>query len=228
MNNNENARPVIDQDEAFVADYLTRHPDFFTDNRDLLMRIRVPHESGSAVSLVERQVGLYREKCNNLEAHLKELVEVATQNEALNGKVHELACDVITCSTLKSLEMKLMKSLADGFGAERMAFHFVNRGTDLGDAAYTYEAEELQLVRDSMSGRDIVCGRLSDIQKDGLFGGNADNVESAALIWLATDEDLGLMVLGSSDPERFTAEKGVVFLEQIRDIVSRKAAVLIA
>lgn len=227
MNNNENAESVIDQDELFVVDYLSQHPGFFLTNQSLLTRIKVPHESGSAVSLVERQVGLYREKCLNLESHLNELVEVATENEKLNQKVHALACGIIGCTSFKTLKLKLAKSLAEGFGAERMAFHFLNTVKNLDDTAFTYGATELQMVRESMAGQEIVCGRLTDVQKAGLFGDDAETVESAALIWLAADKDMGLMVLGSNDANHFSPEKGVVFLGQIRDLVSQKVATLV-
>jgi uncharacterized protein YigA (DUF484 family) len=227
MKNNENIDDTAAQEAAFVDDYLLQNPEFFLHNPSLLTELRIPHESGSAVSLVERQVGLFRDKCQNLESHLNDLVDVAKENEILNQKVHTLACDIISCSSLKSLEVKLAQSLEEGFGADRMAFHFIDRGIDLGESAYTYEPGEFQIVRDSMQGADIVCGRLTDLQKSGLFGTEADDVRSAALIWLAPQEDLGLMVLGSTDPEHFTAEKGVVFLEQIRNLVAHKVDALI-
>ena len=45
-----------------VADYLRRHPEFFNDHPELVAEIAVPHGSGDAVSLVERQVRALREQ----------------------------------------------------------------------------------------------------------------------------------------------------------------------
>ena len=49
------AQAIGEQD---VADYLRRHPDFFEDKPTLLADLRVPHATGTAVSLVERQVAV--------------------------------------------------------------------------------------------------------------------------------------------------------------------------
>ena len=37
-----------------VRDYLTEHPHFFEENPDILEAINVSHDSGKAISLVER------------------------------------------------------------------------------------------------------------------------------------------------------------------------------
>ena len=39
-----------------VAAYLHAHPEFFVDRDELLGEMRIPHQPGDAVSLVERQV----------------------------------------------------------------------------------------------------------------------------------------------------------------------------
>ena len=45
-----------------VASYLRENPDFFTDRDGLLAEMTVPHESGKAISLLERQVKILRER----------------------------------------------------------------------------------------------------------------------------------------------------------------------
>ncbi|MFT7300755.1 MAG: hypothetical protein ACI89Z_001219, partial [Porticoccus sp.] len=41
-----------------IKSYLQAHPSFFENHPDLLELISLPHESGAAVSLVERQVSV--------------------------------------------------------------------------------------------------------------------------------------------------------------------------
>ena len=45
-----------------VAAYLRAHKDFFVEHEALLADITIPHETGKAVSLVERQVVVLRER----------------------------------------------------------------------------------------------------------------------------------------------------------------------
>ena len=42
--------------EKVVRSYLLKHPDFFDKNPEVLEAIELNHESGAAVSLIERQV----------------------------------------------------------------------------------------------------------------------------------------------------------------------------
>lgn len=225
MNSQENIECVVEQDEAFVADYLYRNRDFFINNQQLLTRISIPHESGKAVSLVERQMGLYREKCNNLESHLNELVEVAKNNEQLGVKLNKLACDIIGSTTMPELQSHLTQALHSEYSVDRLALHFLDGITAKTiKSPESYGQGELKIVRDSMAGRDILCGRINDVQRTGLFGVDAVDIESAALIWLKTDKEFGLMALGSTDADQFSVEKGTVFLGQLQALVSAKVA----
>jgi uncharacterized protein YigA (DUF484 family) len=57
---NERAeQPVIDA--TLVADYLKTNPDFFNTHPDLLLELSLPHPTGQAVSLWERQNAALRE-----------------------------------------------------------------------------------------------------------------------------------------------------------------------
>ena len=47
--------------EQQVVEYLRTHSGFFTDHEYLLKEIKLPHASGKAISLAERQVHIFRE-----------------------------------------------------------------------------------------------------------------------------------------------------------------------
>ena len=52
-----NAETRINEPDAEqVAEFLNSHPDFFDDQAELLSQLRLPHPSGTAVSLIERQI----------------------------------------------------------------------------------------------------------------------------------------------------------------------------
>ena len=70
--------------EADVVAYLRSHPDFFERHTPLLLRLKLPHETGPAtISLVERQVAMLRQRSSELERQLKNFLSVAKANEAL-------------------------------------------------------------------------------------------------------------------------------------------------
>ena len=210
-------------DADFVAEFLNRNPGFFCDFPHLLTQIQIPHESGKAVSLIERQLELYREKCGNLEAHLTQLSQVAQSNERLNRRIHSLSCDVIACEDMQAVEAMLHERLKNRFDTDALSFHFVHPELAARNVEQAFEVRELQYLRESMKERNVLCGRLTAAQKESLFGQDAEFTASAALLWLSHGEtEFGLMVMGSRDEARFSSDKGVVFLDQIRELVSHK------
>ena len=94
--------------EEAVRDYLADNPEFFERYADLLGSLRLPHQSGAAVSLVERQVSMLRQKDLKHERKLKELLEVARANDTLADKLHCLTLNLLGASelgaTLASIE----------------------------------------------------------------------------------------------------------------------------
>ncbi|MCF8005409.1 MAG: DUF484 family protein, partial [Chromatiaceae bacterium] len=59
MNSRSNEVASAVSDET-VAAWLMRHPDFLLRHRDVLAKLNVPHGSGGATSLIERQVTVLR------------------------------------------------------------------------------------------------------------------------------------------------------------------------
>ena len=77
--------------EDAICDYLEAHPDFFEHHKSVLNTMQLPHASGGTVSLVERQISLLRQKDLKLERQLRELVQVARDNDVIVAKIHQLS-----------------------------------------------------------------------------------------------------------------------------------------
>src|SRR5262245_59858361 len=104
--------------ETGVADFLTQHPDFFERHPNVLARLKLPHGRGAAaVSLVERQVTVLREKNTTLEQRLHDLIEVGLSNDVLAQTIHSLACRLIKAKTPAAVIDALEISLRVDFGA---------------------------------------------------------------------------------------------------------------
>jgi uncharacterized protein len=66
------------------------------------------------------------------------------------------------------------------------------------------------------------CGRLDREKLEYLFGPQAGETGSAALIPLQAPPLAGVLAIGSRDPERFHAGKSVDFLQRLAEVVSAK------
>ena len=105
--------------ENAVHDFLQENPDFFERHGALLGSLRLPHVAGGTVSLVERQVSVLRQKDLKLERKLKDLIEVARANDALAGKIHKLALQLLAAENFSETLEYVEDSLRAGFGADQ-------------------------------------------------------------------------------------------------------------
>jgi len=107
--------------EETVAGYLTSHPEFFEAHAELLTKLKVPHPTGTAVSLIERQVEVLRQQHRQLERKLVDLVEVARANDALIERIHRLGLALLEGATLAERLYALQEELRERFGADEVS-----------------------------------------------------------------------------------------------------------
>jgi uncharacterized protein YigA (DUF484 family) len=217
--------------EETIADYLQANPDFFERHASLLAKLKLPHNRGAAaVSLVERQVAVLREKNDKLEARLRELIEVARDNDALAGKIHRLACRLLRAPTPTALIESIEGSLREDFGASEWILllwpapqsEFMkvsSRHLRLIDSA----APELKMFETLFESGRPRCGQIRDSQRDYLFGTGTIEIGSAALVPLGSPV-AGLLAIGSPDTERFHPTMSTEFLARIGGLVSEAIA----
>ena len=227
-------------DAGTVARFLRANPDFFDRHRDILPRLHIPHPSGRAVSLIERQVSVLREKCTTLESHLRDLIGVARANERLQRRLHALVGEIVSADSLETLVAATRRSLLESFGAD--AVHVLLVGArdesvgDDGDASAVTEgsgyrgvaADDPCLSRfaEMLAAGGTRCGLPDAAQLEAFVGARSAEIGSAALVPLVHERPLGLVMLASRDESRFAAGKGVVFLDQLGDVLGRRVHAL--
>jgi uncharacterized protein len=212
--------------ESAIADYLKSHPDFFERHPLILLGLKLPHRTGgSAVSLVERQVSMLRQRNAQLERQFKDLVAVAKTNDALVEKIHQLGLKLMRAHDLPARLESLETGLREDFGAERavlVLFH------DRAPAAAQREGFVRRLAADDADVKPFAtflraakprCGPLRDRQKY-IFERDADSVSSAALVPLGADASLGFLIIGSRDPDHFHPGKRMDFLARLGELLS--------
>jgi uncharacterized protein len=211
--------------EDSVTDYLKSHPDFFERHPLLLVSLKLPHRTGgAAISLVERQVAMLRQRNTQLERQFKDLVTVAKQNDALVEKIHQLSLKLMRAATLPARLEQLETSLREDFAAERAVLVLFPGAP----AAAAREGFVKRLAPDDADVRPFAafvraakprCGPLRERQKN-LFERDAEVVSSAAFVPLGADASLGFMVIGSRDPDHFHPGKRMDFLARLGELLA--------
>lgn len=207
---------------AAVSDYLREHPDFFVGHADLLPRLAIPHASGGAVSLVEKQVTVLREENQKLRGSLEDLVEVARANEALSRRMHELTLSLMEAATPEAMFSALGTSLSRDFNADRVVVRvFAAPAQGAGPVAEFAgrEAAEEALFAEVFTRRRPECVRLKREQQRYLFGDDCPEDGSAVIVPLLGHDWSGVLVVASDDPQRYHPGMGVDLLAHLGDIV---------
>lgn len=216
-----------DISEQTVKDYLQAHPDFFERHGALLGSLSVPHGSGEAVSLVERQVSMLRQKELRLERQLKELIAVARANDVLAAKIHELTLQLLAAKDLATTITAVEEAMRSGFGADQSILVLFGdpRMFDDIDAGRFFrvlqrDADELKPFDTFLKGAGPRCGQVRDAQRDFLFPGDSDEIGSVALVPLGAKAQLGFLAIGSADADRFHPGMSIDFLARVGDLVA--------
>ena len=210
--------------EQVVADYLRENPNFLIDHPEILECVEVSHDSGSASSLIERQVRALRASNEDLSRQLNRLVQVASENERLMSRLHRLTLDLLSIGTDQDFFAHLTDSLLNDFNADivTICLFDAEAAADAGENVRGIGSEDpaLDPFRRLLEKDRTVCGRLSESKLEFLFGKRAPWVQSTAFVPLGDKGEDGMMVIGSSDTARFFPGMGTLFLDLLADVIS--------
>ena len=210
-----------------VRDYLEANPDFFERHSALLSALSVPHGSGEAVSLVERQVSMLRQKEIKLQRQLKGLIEVARANDTLAAKIHELGLQLLAAKTLGETVSSVEKAMRSGFGADQSILVLFADPTLFEDIdagrffrAVQRNSSELKPFETFLEANGPRCGQARDSQRSFLFHDDSDEIGSLALVPLGESAQIGFLAIGSADADRFHPGMSIDFLARVGDLVA--------
>jgi len=207
-----------------VAAYLRRHPDFFSHFPEVLRDIELSHSTGDVISLVERQVVALRDENRKTKSRFDELVQLATDNQAVIHRIHELALSLMEAAGPQAIFSTLADRLTQDFSAD-CAQTIIFGKPSLVEATPLAEfvggdSDISEVFSDALAGRQPQCGPLNAAQSESLVEFDILNVGSAAVLPLSGHNWHGLLLITSDDESRFNFEMGTDFLAYLGDIVS--------
>ncbi len=215
-----------DVSEETIADYLKAHPDFFERHLSLLSGIHLPHRTtGGAISLVERQVDVLRQRNLAMESRLRELVDVARSNDQLAARIHSLALVLMRTRTREEVIDVIDEQLREGFSVDQAALVLFDSVPRLAQGHSTFvrvvhrEDPSVGPFKSFMQNSAPRCSRVRDVQRDFLFGPGAD-IHSMALVPIGPRSEYGFLAIGSRNPDHFHPAKSSDFLARLGELVA--------
>ena len=210
--------------ENLVADYLKNNLDFFVKNPAILAELKIPHEHGGAISLVEKQLTVLREQNQETNKKIHELIEIATQNEELARRMHQLALTLIDADDPKDIFSTMYDNLKKNFHADRVIVRlFANPAfmdSSATDEFVGKESIEESLFKRIIEKREPLSGKMKHQQQVFLFGDDGDDIASSVMIPLHGAGWGGILAIGSFDAERFQPGMGIELLANLGEILS--------
>jgi uncharacterized protein len=208
--------------ENDIAEYLANTPGFFERHAEMLATIQLTSPHGQrAVSLQERQMEMLRERIKGLEKKIVEMIRNGQDNVAIAERLHRWTRALMITPDAAELPEVLLREL-------KQQFLIPQAGIRVWGVAEPYAA--LPFALGASNDAKTLASSLS-IPYCGVNAGfeavrwldDPGTVASMAMVPLrigAGDAAFGLLVVGSPDPTRYSADMGTDFLQRIGEIAS--------
>ncbi len=199
-----------------VAAWLRRHPGFLKQFPDLALTMVVPRDDGPTASLASYQLEVLRDKNRELSRRLAELGSNAQVNERLAVRTHQLTLALMRQTSTADTLRAMAASLEEDFAGDLVRIIGLQPVPELEQADWFQHiaADDTRLAafHDCLQDGEPICGRLQMEKNNVLYGARVDEVSSTALLPLP---GVGLIAVGSHDPNRFYPGMGTLFLRMM-------------
>lgn len=194
-----------------VAEYLQNNPEFFNEHAGILAELVIQHPyGGRTISLSERQMLMLRERVKELEKKLREWMDIARENDALQGKVHQYTLALLGTYDLASKQDVATRNLREIFAVP----HAVIR-------LWKEQPPSVEVMSFADLHTKPICAHEAVLDTQSWFGESAEHLRSFAYLPLHKGaQSVGMLILASEDAQRFYPEMGTVFLQRIAELVS--------
>jgi hypothetical protein len=206
-----------------IEAWLREHPEFFENHPDLLAELSLPHESGSAISLVERQVAILRERNIDMRHRLSKLLDNARDNDKLFDKTKRLVLTLLEGQDMGDIIDALHYSFDKDF-----SIHFTSvilfgnlEKVPSSQARVVSIAEAREHLGALLKNSRAVCGTLGSKELEFVFGNHASEIGSVAVVPLMHGSVFGLLAIGNRDPNYYRSSMGTLFLGYIAEVLNR-------
>jgi len=199
-----------------IAAWLRRHPAFLKQFPDLALTLVVPRDDGPTASLASYQLEVLRDKNRELSRRLSELAGNAQVNERLAVRTHQLTLALMRQTSAADSVRAMAASLQEDFQGDLVSIVLLRPLPGLEQAPWlqilAQDDPRLAPFHDCLKDGEPICGRLQPEKQALLYAERVEDVQSTALLPLP---GVGLLAVGSRDPNRFYPGMGTLFLRMM-------------
>ena len=201
-----------DLDPMDVEAFLRANPNFLQDRPGLLAVLNLPHGGEGAVSLIERQVSVLRERNIASRQKLNALTDIGRQNDRLLEATRQSILALLGAENRGELSRTWIEQIRDTFRADAGVLLWMD----------THSEDEAALVADKLIRQgESFSGVLRPEEMRALF--NTEAIEGSAAVSAVRDGEqvVGVLAVASRDPRRYQPEDGTLFLDYLAEVVGQ-------
>ena len=219
MNPTDHNNSITEDD---IANFLASTPDFFERHAELLATVQLSSgHGGRAVSLQERQAELLREKIKTFERKVVDMIRHGAENVVIADQLQRCTRNLLLTAHARDLPETIVRDLKGQFAIAQVVVKLwrVN-GVFTGEPFASGASSDAQAFASSLGAP--YCGVNLGFEAASWLPDPAMAM-SIALIPLREEgaqDAFGMLVLASTDPQRFRADMGTDFLAQIGDLAA--------
>jgi uncharacterized protein len=204
-----------------VAEYLKNNSEFFIEHAQLLADLSLPHESGSAVSLLERQVKILRDRSIESRLTLNTLLENARYNDQLFSVTRNLILTLLEETQLDQMIRVTRANLCTQPGIDACSIILLDNRQSSISADVETGRELLQRFPSLFrSPPKVVSQALEKEAAQLLFPGLPMNIRSAALCPVTHGGSIiAVLAIGNQAQDYFNEELDTLFLDFIAEVL---------
>lgn len=193
-----------------LVDFLRENPNIFQQHPELLELVTLSDSRGTA-SLLERQVSMMNERLREHKSQQSQFIQVARENEQISDNFTHVICQMIGFTNLSEFATEFPTELRNKFEIDEVAFKTAQAATRRPSDNEGYD----DAVRRLVNNRAVCDNRWPNAIMNLFF---SKDINSAALVPMRTPnskEPLGILALGSRDPDRYTNDLGTAHLDRL-------------
>ncbi len=221
-----------------VLAYLLAHRDFYQRYPEAFAGLQLAHQVTDSASLLEKQIEVLRDRNRELTNKLKVMVATVRKNESLSLALHYLAIRLLSVLVdgakleFRDRKISAIKQVCgevfhERFPDTKIFLHwfaeFINDNSDNTLSIIRRDDQRIAgLLHRVFSTGKPDCSRLTKPQCIVLLPQLNSSVASTAVVPLQQPKfgsKIGLLVLYSSDANKFSPGKGTMFLVQLAQLI---------
>ena len=213
-----------------IANYLANNPDFFRRHPTILADMSLPHNSGNATSLIERQVAILRERGIQTRHKLGELIEAAKENDTLLNTTQSLVIDLINADSLNTIFALLQTQLHKKFAVESASVMLITDGNigdnqAIGNNFIQSMSNAEQNIAGILDNSQSLCGTLRESEAEFIFNDTKFAVGSAAIATKKIERNnneniIVMLAVAHHNADHYNSDTGTLFLDYLCDILT--------